>query len=167
MAMSVTYTNFVGGIVTENRGGVSSHYVADTLGSTIALVNSSGTVTDTWTYWPYGEVRTRTGTNPTPFTFCGIIGYFQDLLNNFSYVRARFLRVALARWQTVDPLWPFQQAFGYVNQAPIFARDKSGLCSWWCVLPCAPCLSCLIDAGIVCRDCGTDMRCWGQCLGGV
>jgi hypothetical protein len=48
--MSVTYTNFVGGIVTENRGGVTSHYVADTLGSTIALVNATprshpGTVT--------------------------------------------------------------------------------------------------------------------------
>lgn len=70
MAASVVYTTFAGQIVSENRGGVVKEYLPDPLGSTIALANSSA-ITDTWDYWPYGEVMTRTGSTPTPFTFVG------------------------------------------------------------------------------------------------
>jgi len=127
MAMSVVYGTAFGGIISENRGGTVSVYVPDTLGSTIGLMNSAGTLTDSWTYWPYGEVRTRTGSNVTPFTFLGIIGYFQDVLSKLSYVRARFLKCDLARWLTVDPLWPSQPAYGYVENNPLLATDGSGL----------------------------------------
>jgi hypothetical protein len=89
MAMSVTYTNFCGEIVSENRGGTISYYVPDTLGSTVALTDTSGAITDTWTYWPYGEIQSRTGTTATPFTFVGVLGYFQDLLNSVAYVSCK------------------------------------------------------------------------------
>ena len=62
MAMRVAYTVVNGRILSENRGGVKRDYVSDSLGSTVALLDSTQTKTDTWTYWPYGEVRTRTGT---------------------------------------------------------------------------------------------------------
>ncbi len=66
MAMSVVYSNAFGGIIAEDRGGVISDYVQDPLGSTIGLMDSTGTLTDRWEYWPWGEVVSRTGTNPTP-----------------------------------------------------------------------------------------------------
>lgn len=128
MAMSVVYGNAFGGIISENRGGTVSAYVPDPLGSTIGLMNSAGTLTDSWTYWPYGEVRTRSGSNATPFTFLGTLGYFLDTLNKLFYVRARFLRPDLARWLTVDLMWPCQRSqYAYVRDMPVKMRDPSGL----------------------------------------
>src|SRR5580700_8775871 len=123
MALSVTYTNFAGGLVYENRGGTASYYVPDTLGSTAQLWDDTGTKTDEWVYWPYGEVRTRTGTTTTPFTFVGTLGYYLDILGSMIYVRARQLRQALARWQTVDPLWPMRVAYTYAECSPAVLSD--------------------------------------------
>jgi hypothetical protein len=53
-------------------------YVPDPLGSTVALLDNTQTQTDTFTYWPYGEERVRTGTTPTPFRFVGTAGYYRD-----------------------------------------------------------------------------------------
>jgi len=125
-------------VVSETRSGVESDYIGDPLGSTIGLMNSAGTMTDRWEYWPYGEVVSRTGTNATPLTFLGVIGYFQDILSKLFYVRARHLRVDLARWLTVDPLWPGQAAYTYVANMPAGKADPSGL------IVC-PSLTCLIQ----------------------
>lgn len=126
MAMSVVYSNFCGMITHENRGGTERAYMPDPLGSTAALLDNSQNKTDTWEYWPYGEVASRTGTNSTPFTFCGIWGYFKDLPDRLIYVRARFLRPDLALWATVDPLWPSQAPFTYTSDAPVIFTDSSG-----------------------------------------
>ena len=48
MAMSVTYTNFGGMLVHENRGGVETEYVPDTLGSVAMCRNASGNTTYTY-----------------------------------------------------------------------------------------------------------------------
>ena len=165
--MSVVYGNAFGGVISENRGGTVSTYVPDPLGSTIGLVDSAGTLTDSWTYWPYGEVRTRTGSNATPFTFLGVLGYFQDVLNTLFYVRARHLRVDLARWLTVDPLWPSEPGYVYVGGAPTIEADPSGMSQASCCFIAAvtaagivglgtlaatnwPCLVCLAGAAVSC-----------------
>ncbi len=127
MAMSVVYSIAFGGVFAENRGGVVSMYVPDTQGSTIGLVSSSGVLTDRWVYWPYGEVATRTGTNATPLTWLGTLGYYLDQVSKLFYVRARHLRADLARWLTVDPLWPGQPAFAYCEDAAVGCTDRSGL----------------------------------------
>ena len=127
MAMSVVYSNAFGGVFAENRGGVVSIYVPDTQGSTIGLVSSSGVLTDRWVYWPYGEVASRSGTNVTPLTWLGTLGYFLDALPKLFYVRARHLRADLARWLTVDPLWPEQPAYSYCGGKPSWVTDPSGL----------------------------------------
>ena len=127
MAMSVVYSNAFGRVIAENRGGVVSRYVTDTQGSTIGLVSSSGVLTDRWVYWPYGEVASRAGTNVTPLTWLGTIGYFLDALPKLFYVRARHLRADLARWLTVDGLWPRQAAYPYVGCWPTSVTDPSGL----------------------------------------
>ena len=127
MAMSVVYSNAFGGVFAENRGGTVSIYVPDTQGSTIGLVSSSGVLTDRWVYWPYGEVASRAGTNVTPLTWLGTLGYYLDQVSKLFYVRARHLRADLARWLTADPLWPRQPAYSYVKCAPTATADRSGL----------------------------------------
>ncbi len=129
MAMSAVYTNFCGMIVSETRGGVERDYVPDTLDSTAALVDSTQTITDRWEYWPYGEVALRSGSSPTPFTFVGTLGYFRDLLDMLIYVRARYYRPQLAKWQTVDLLRPQQSAYAYGHNAPVAEVDPTGMLS--------------------------------------
>ncbi len=128
MAMSVTYTNFNGQLVHENRQGTERFYAPDTLGSTAALLDPTGTVTDTFTYWPYGEIWVHTGPSTTPFTFVGTLGYYLDISGSLIYIRARHLRQALCRWQTADPV-TFIQLLPYVYawNDPISKMDTSGL----------------------------------------
>jgi len=125
MAASVVYTVWDGQIVSENRGGVKRDYIPDPLGNTIALVDNTHTVTDTWTYWPYGEVQSHGGSSSTPFTFLGTLGCFVDLLNQL-YVRARIMRADLTRWMTVDPIWPAQPSFVYCGGWSTNCTDPSG-----------------------------------------
>lgn len=155
MAMSVVYTNFCGMVVSETRSGVERDYVPDTLGSTAALVDNSESITDRWEYWPYGEVSRRIGTSPTPFTYVGMLGYFKDLLDKLFYVRARHLTPDLARWLTVDPLWPKQPAFRYARANPINLVDPSGLSP--------ACVACGICLGVAVI--GATLACAGSPMG--
>ena len=118
MAMSVVYGNAFGGIISENRGGTVSCYVPDTLGSTIGLMNSAGNLTDTWTYWPYGEIRTRTGNNVTPLCYFGAMSYYTDSASGLIYA-TRFLDPKCASWQTVSSGWPDEDAYTFMLCDPL------------------------------------------------
>jgi len=98
-----TYPRVSGVLTEENRNGTVTTYVSDALGSVIKAVDQVGTVTSEATYWPYGEARTQTGTNPSLFGFCGSWGYYSNTVARV-YVRARSYRADLTRWTTVDPL---------------------------------------------------------------
>jgi RHS repeat-associated protein len=125
--MSVTYTNYNGRIVAENRGGTETLFLPDTLGNVIETRDmNTGAKTSETTYWPYGEIRTQTGTNPSPFGFCGIWGYYSSP-NLPTYVRARYYRPAQGRWQTVDPLWPTEPGYEYADNLAIQKHDYFGM----------------------------------------
>jgi RHS repeat-associated protein len=100
---TVRYTTVDGEVIAEERGGVRSLYVPDPLGSTVALLDNTQAQTDTFEYWPYGEVRTRTGATATPLQFVGTAGYYRDSASR-TYVRARTLDTQKGRWLTTDPV---------------------------------------------------------------
>jgi len=126
---TVRYETINGEIIAEKRDGVRRMYAPDPLGSTVALYDNTQTKTDTFDHWPYGEVRTRTGTTPTPFQFGGTLGYYRD--SDFRvYVRARHLSPARGRWITREPEGREEGAlrpYCYVSDAPTNATDPSGL----------------------------------------
>jgi len=127
MAMSVTYMTIDGELVAEKRGGVVTTYVPDTQGSLVQCHNSTGTkVYEAW-YWPYGEVRQTFALGPksNSWGYIGLKGYLTDLAN-LLYVRARYYRPDLTRWQTVDPLWPRMSAYLYCGTRPNQLTDPSG-----------------------------------------
>ncbi|ARU41487.1 hypothetical protein CCB80_10220 [Armatimonadetes bacterium Uphvl-Ar1] len=127
MSASVLYTNFGGMLVHEDRGGVERTYVHDEMGNTRYLLDSSN-VTDTYSYTPYGQV-THAGTNVTPFTFIGALGYFATGWSHLtSYVRARWYSRVSGSWGSIDPLWPWQKAYQYVDGNPAMNNDPSGNC---------------------------------------
>ena len=123
--MSVTYSRVGGRLVREVRNSVITRYVSDTLGSIVQTRNSAGTQTSSTEFWPFGEVRTSSGSNPSPWGFVGALGYYVDLASRL-YVRARYYRTSLSRWMTVDPLWPKEFAYLYVEGAVPYVIDPSG-----------------------------------------
>jgi len=129
--MSVTYATVNGVLVEENRGGDVTTYVSDTLGSVVKTVDEAGMVTSESTYWPYGEVRTYSGTNPSRWGFVGTHGYLVVVSANL-YVRARSYRADLGRWLSLDPYWPGEPAYQYVEGSPTVLADPSGLQSRGC-----------------------------------
>jgi len=149
-AMATTrYTVIDGEILSENRAGVKRDYVPDPLGSTLALLDNTQTQTDTFSYYPYGEVASRTGTTATPFQYIGTRGYYQDNSGR-TYVRARHLRTAHGRWMTVDPLFYIEpviavwinrlkqrrytyRIYEYANSSPLTFIDATGM-AWLPIL---------------------------------
>jgi RHS repeat-associated protein len=129
MPMKARYTVVNGEIIAEKRNGVRKLYVPDALGSTVALLDNTQTPTDTFTYWRYGEVNTRTGTTATPFQFVGTQGYHSDTSGK-TYVRARYLDSQKVRWLTEDPIglsgagW---SVYVYAGNNPTAWTDPGGL----------------------------------------
>ncbi|HRJ06922.1 MAG TPA: hypothetical protein PK911_05245 [Candidatus Saccharibacteria bacterium] len=126
MPLSVVYINVDGQPMSEIRGGVVTEYVHDPLGNLIATNTSVGIVTWTGDYWPYGESMISSGTKANNWGFCAAWGYYDDGYDN-SYVRRRVLRRRLAKWQTVDPLWPSQRPYAYSKCRPTHMIDPTGL----------------------------------------
>jgi len=76
------------------------HY--DYRGSTMALTDSNGNVTDRMEYSLYATTTYRSGTNDTPFLFNGRYGVQTDP-NELLYMRARYYSPYLCRFKGVSP----------------------------------------------------------------
>ena len=127
-----------GNVVSQRRNGVDSVYHTDGQGSTLALTNAAGDVTDTYAYNAFGEVTARTGDTVNPFQFVGQKQYYRDEETGNYDVRQRPLSSRFGRWLSADPLRQYGDfhAFVYVRNRPISNFDPSGLadkpvaCDW-------------------------------------
>ncbi len=120
----ISYLTWEGEILSETRSGVESDYLPDPLGSTAALLNSSQVKTDTFSWWPYGEQRSHSGTSLTPFGFNGTWGNYGGL--NGIYIGSRILSPQSSSWKTVDKFWPYEMPYSYVSNNPLTFSDVSG-----------------------------------------
>ncbi len=123
--MKARYTVLQGEIVSEIRNGTERDYVPDGLGSTVAMLDSAQQKTDSFLYWPYGELRSRTGSTPTPFQFGGTMGYSR-ISATLQYIRARHLAPSLARWLTLDSFQLEPNRYSYAQGNPASAVDPTG-----------------------------------------
>ena len=164
----VDYLVLNGILLSETRGGVESDYIADPLGSTAALVSTAGAITDTFTYWPYGQVRSHVGSSVTPYQYCGTRGYYADGTSGRLYVGARSYELSLTRWLSVDSLWPDIVPYAYAFSNPCTLTDPSGD---------SPCLGgagansrpdwpkCVKKCGTIQEDSADWGKCMAKCLG--
>ncbi|MFM7854909.1 MAG: hypothetical protein ACKO96_24015 [Flammeovirgaceae bacterium] len=74
-------------LISENRNGVKSFYIYDGLGSTRALTNAAGTVTDSYNYDAYGTLLNSTGSSENSYRFAG--EQFDKNLGQY-YLRDRY-----------------------------------------------------------------------------
>jgi len=112
--------------------GTARYYHGDHLGSTIALTDASGNVTDQFAYTPYGELMARTGAGntDTPYTFCGRHGVYWEG-GALYHMKARYYRADLARFISPDPLGieGGVNLYAYANGDPVRFLDALGLCA--------------------------------------
>lgn len=72
-------------------------------GSTVAMTDESGTVTDRFEYSPYGTMTHREGSTQTPFGYNGAFGVMTDA-SGLLWMRARFYNPGLGRFVNEDPV---------------------------------------------------------------
>ncbi len=104
-------------------------YVSDGLGSTRALLNTSGAISDTYVYDAYGTLITSTGPTPNDYRFAGeqwdaVIGQY--------YLRARTFNPGYGRFWTSDTHQGYKQdplslhKYLYAQGNPVMNTDPSG-----------------------------------------
>ncbi|KIV57301.1 RHS repeat-associated core domain-containing protein, partial [Aneurinibacillus migulanus] len=101
-------------------------------GSTVALTDENGQVTDTYTYGHYGEALEHQGETEQPFQYNGRDGVMTDP-NGLYYMRARYYNPEIKRFVNRDVVAgtigdaQTLNRYAYVNGNPISYVDPFGL----------------------------------------
>lgn len=104
--------------------GAATYLYTDQLGSVTMEADSSGNVTGTQSYSPYGTVSSTTGTWTTPFGFAG--GYTDE--TGLVYLIHRYYDSNAGQFVSVDPLGAISDApYSYGSNNPIQNTDPEGL----------------------------------------
>ena len=109
-------------------GGASSSLLTDGIGSTLAITDSAGNISGSYTYGPYGNTsHTGSATAPNQYS-----GRENDGDTNLYYYRARYYSPTLNRFISQDPigLGGGMNVYAYVNGNPISDTDPLGLKDW-------------------------------------
>jgi len=94
-------------MIDATEGNKVSFYHFDRTGSTLALTDRNGMVTDAYAYGPYGEVLAHQGRSDQPFTYQSRWGVRQEGSSGTLYhLRARYYDATTARFMSRDPIWP-------------------------------------------------------------
>ena len=123
-----------GNIISQRRGGTSSLYLFDGLGSTRQLTNILGSSTDAYLYDSFGNILLTSGSTTNAFRYVGELGYYYDLdLNSYS-VRARYYYPAYGLFFSRDRLADLRlgSLYVYALNRPLSFVDPSGLWVLFC-----------------------------------
>jgi RHS repeat-associated protein len=107
--------------------GLSSYFLSDALGSTVAVTDSGGAVSTFYTYEPYGGT-TVSGSSTNPFQFAGRENDSAGALSMYD-MRARYYSPTLQRFVAEDPIrfaGGDTNLFEYVGANPANANDVVG-----------------------------------------
>ena len=122
------------GLIMQVTGGEYATYHYDFRGSTVAITDGKGRVTDTFTYSPYGKLLGRTGTTDTPFLYNGMYGVETDD-NGLYCMRSRYYNPTIMRFINQDVVQGSLDnaitlnRYAYANGNPITYLDPFGTSS--------------------------------------
>ena len=120
------------GLIGEEINGTFKTYHFDCRGSTIAITDASGNITDTFAYDTYGKLISKTGTSKVIFGYNGRDGVVTDD-NGLIYMRARYYSPEMKRFINADIVaGEISNAvtlnrFAYANGNPVSFVDPFGL----------------------------------------
>ena len=122
-----TYT-YGDDLISYHQGNGSQYYLYDGLGSTRGLTNSSGQLTDQYSYDAYGQTTDHTGTSNNKYEYAG---EQKDITGNY-YLRARYYNPSIGRFSQMDTYMgqngnPITlHKYLYANASPTMYTDPSG-----------------------------------------
>ena len=120
------------GLIGEEVENTFKTYHFDFRGSTIAITDVSGAITDTFAYDTYGKCISRTGTSDVIFGYNGRDGVVTDS-NGLIYMRARYYSPEMKRFINADIVAGSitnavtLNRFAYANGNPVSFVDPFGL----------------------------------------
>jgi|694.fasta_scaffold16546_2 RHS repeat-associated protein len=119
-------------LISQLRDTERSFYHVDGLGSTRALTDINGLLTDAYAYEAFGEIIKQLGNTQNSYLFAG---EQRDPNLGLDYLRARYLDVNSGRFYGRDPFKGFYKnpitlnKYVYANTNPVNIIDPSGLMS--------------------------------------
>ncbi|MDR1347758.1 MAG: DUF6443 domain-containing protein, partial [Prevotellaceae bacterium] len=128
-------TAFAGGRITKTTGGYEvTYFITDHLGSTRAVVNSSGTVIGANDYYPFGRLW-ESADIQAPTTRYLFSGKELQTTGGINYMDfgSRMYDDFLGRWFTHDPQSyrrPWESPYGYCGGNPVVRIDPNGEFFW-------------------------------------
>ncbi|HSH61576.1 MAG TPA: RHS repeat-associated core domain-containing protein [Acidimicrobiales bacterium] len=121
------YTRDPSGALVGIRGANRSYYLFDGLGSVVAVTSSSGSVTNSYTYDPFGVTTETKALLTDVFNPWRYAGQYEDTTTGLYKMGARYYQPELGRWTQQDPSGQEANAYLYAGSNPINAVDPSGL----------------------------------------
>ena len=128
----VTWYIYGKGLLAQEQGDHYFIYHFDNRGSTTALTNSKGEVTDRFSYTAYGELVDHQGSNDVIFKYNGRSGVITDS-NGLYYMCTRYYNPDIKRFMNADVIvgnvldGRSLNRHAYVNGNPINYSDPFGL----------------------------------------
>jgi len=110
-----------------NYGFAQDSVLRDALGSTVGLTDTTQTVTDLYSYEPYGATMHNFGTNANPYQFSGRENDF----NNLYFMRNRYYLPSIARFISRDPTGGQVNPYLYAGDSPTNFTDPLGTDFGW------------------------------------
>ena len=121
------YVYGIGLLYEVDDSDAATYYHYNQSGSTIALTDVGGAVTDRVEYSPFGTITHREGTTDTPYLYVGQLGIQTDA-NGLLHMRARYYNPLIRRFINADPTgfdgglnW-----YQYANNSPLLYVDANG-----------------------------------------
>ena len=132
--VGTTVTKYVYGLglISEETNNTVKVYHFDYRGSTVAITDVNGNISDTFEYDTYGLIVNRTGTSDIIFCYNGRDGVVTDK-NGLFYMRARYYSPDMRRFVNADILHgkisdsTSLNRYSYVNGNPVSFVDPFGL----------------------------------------
>ena len=116
-------------LIRQTQAGQPRYFHTDGLGSTRALSDNTGSLTDTYDYEAFGDTLHRTGSTDNDYLFTG--EQFDPSLNQY-YLRARYYDPGVGRFTQMDT-FPGMNSnpetlhkYIYANADPVGVIDPSG-----------------------------------------